>query len=422
MHIMSRSFWAGLLTVFVLAAALRVGWVAARHARQLDALNFPDEQAYLLAAQSLAAGNGLIDEFGYRATYMPGYPAFIAVFLRLGLPLLVLRVVQALLGALVAPATFLLAHRWANCILKGSGGGAALPVDDGLRTRIAWLAGVLAACDPFLIFFSGLLLTEALFTVALVVFWWLVLELIDPERASWALASIGAGVCLLAAIMLRPSSMILLMVAPLVVLCLGRFRVSSWLRAGVLVAVVMAGLFPWAARNARILGEWRWTTTRGGISLYDGVQPGATGASDLAHTKLDPAVAGLDELAWDRHWHEQAVAAIREDPGRILTLAGRKFLRTWNIIPNEENSRRGTVALISGVWVTGILLACVAGLWRVRGAVRWWLMLLAPVLAFTLVHMVYIGSVRYRIPLMPFLFVLGAAGVRYRRSTGDARS
>jgi hypothetical protein len=58
-----------------------------------------------------------------------------------------------------------------------------------------------------------------------------------------------------------------------------------------------------------------------------------------------------------------------------------------------------------------VLGAAAIGLFRARR--RWPLLiaLLLPVLTFTLVHSIYIGSVRYRIPLMPFLEVLAGAAI-----------
>src|SRR5206468_931542 len=37
--------------------------------------------------------------------------------------------------------------------------------------------------------------------------------------------------------------------------------------------------------------------------------------------------------------------------------------------------------------------------------------LLAPVLYFTLVHMIFVGSVRYRVPVMPTLYIFAGAAV-----------
>lgn len=410
-----------MIVVFAVAAVLRVGWVAVRHGHEPAALSFPDEYAYQLAGRSLAAGEGLIDEFGYRATYMPGYPAFIAIFERFGLPMSALRITQALLAALVAPATFLLARQWvALCSRKlearPSTGDRSEPAHTGENPQaridlIAFLAGLAAAFDPFLVFFSGLLLTEALFAVALVAVWWLTLCLCDRERSMPVPLCIAAGVALLACVMLRPSSTILIPLVPAVILPCRWWRPRAFVSAAIVVAVVYAGLLPWALRNARLLGEWRWTTTRGGISLYDGLQPGADGASDLAHTKQDPKAAGMSELEWDAYWRSQAVEAARQDPARVLSLAAAKLLRTWNIVPNEPGHRRGLSAVVSAIWMSIVLVTAVIGLWQARRHIGWVLVLLAPVLAFTALHMIFVGSVRYRIPLMPMLFVLSAAGI-----------
>ena len=39
------------------------------------------------------------------------------------------------------------------------------------------------------------------------------------------------------------------------------------------------------------------------------------------------------------------------------------------------------------------------------------MVLLFPVIAFTLLHTVFVGSVRYRVPIMPMVMVLSAVGV-----------
>jgi 4-amino-4-deoxy-L-arabinose transferase-like glycosyltransferase len=408
---MTRWPRAGLILVFLVAATARVGWVVARHGAHPDALAYPDEHAYQLAARSLAAGHGLIDEFGYRATYMPAYPAFLALFERAGASLTAVRLVQALLGAWVAPAAWLLAFRWAS---RALGGPRCRQGELDPAPGAAWIAlgaGLLAALDPFLLFFSGLLLTETLFTVCLVVSWWLVLLLVDEHRPGGRPASVGLGLSLLGCVMLRPSSTASAVLAVGVVVVYRRWAPASLLHAGCAAAVVFLGLLPWAHRNASLLGEWRWTTTRAGISLYDGLQPGGSGASDLAHTKRDPRVAGMGELAWDRYWRDQAWQAACNDPGRVVRLAGGKLLRTWNIVPNEVEHRRGKSALVSAAWMVALLVTACVGWYRVRRAARWWVLLLLPVALFTVIHMIFVGSVRYRIPLVPLVGVLSATGL-----------
>lgn len=401
-----------LLLLFVLAAGLRVGWVAYRFGPdgRAEQLEYPDEEAYVLSAESLASGGGLIDEFGYRATYMPGYPAFLAVFQGLPRPLLWSRLAQAFLAAWVAPATFLLAHGFARSTGCSPAAGASMSV----------LAGVGAACDPFLLFFSGLLLTEALFAAVLVTAWNCVFATLHEGRRA-RLFAVPAGVFLLAGVMLRPSAFVLVPLAAVVVWAAGRFRPPGLTRGLIVAGVAMLGLLPWGLRNQAVIGEWRWLTTRGGISLYDGLQPGAAGESDLAHTKRMAEVQGLGEVEWDRHFQHAAIAEIRREPARALRLAGRKFLRTWSLTPNVETHRQGTAAGVSLVWMVGVLATAAAGLWRFRRRAGACGVLLLPLVTFTLVHMVYVGSVRYRVPLMPMVLVLSAGGLLVSRSRCETR-
>ncbi len=414
------------LILFVLASAVRVGWVVHRYGDPAcsKALTYPDEDAYWLSARSLAAGEGLRDEFGYRATYMPAYPAFLAIFTGFDRPLWWARLVQALLAAAVAPATFLLARRWDRWTAGSELAGPVLPV----------LAGLAAAFDPFLIFFTGLLLTEAIFAAALTVAWLFVIAL--SERASgcdaqpvarvpkdWVLYAFGAGVLLLLSVLLRPAAGVLV-VATVICVAIGRGGLPIRLQAaGIIVLVVLIGLMPWAARNHRVIGQWRWLTTRGGISLYDGVRPGATGGSDLAHTKTMPQVRGLSEVQWDRYFSNRAWSTIKNDPGRVAVLAWHKLARTWSLRPNVEAYRQNPIAWISAGWMVLLLASAVAGMWARRRRFGACAALLLPVLVFTLLHMVFVGSVRYRVPAMPMLMVLSAAGLcRLGRARAAASS
>ncbi|MGQ9651328.1 MAG: hypothetical protein ACUVXJ_14560 [Phycisphaerae bacterium] len=402
--------WVWLIVLFVIAAGVRAGWVCFRYGGQVSvAHEYPDEKAYWDVARSLAAGNGLVDEFGYRATYMPGYPAFLALFAdRAGAPsptrLYCARLTQAVVGAFIAPVVYILAAGWLSLAgpeLKPAGSRAAIPV----------LAGLAVAIDPFLMFFSGLLLTETLFAVALALAWTCVLLLCRRDRRIGPAPVIGVGLMLWLCLMLRPSAVVLILPVAVAMPLARRFDRQGLVAAVAVLLLVAVGLSPWAARNRRAIGEWRWLTTRGGISLYDGFQPQATGASDLAHTKTMPQVQGLSEVEWDRFFRNQAWSAIRQDPGRAVRLAWAKFRRTWSPWPNVANYRGSVAGLAGALWTICILVLAVVGWWVHRRAVAAWMLLLLPVAAFTLLHMVYVGSVRYRLPVMPFVTILAAAGL-----------
>ena len=396
-----------MLLLFLAAAVVRLGWVIVRFARLAVSceLVYPDEGVYWHLAGSLAAGEGLVDEFGFRATYMPGYPAFLSVFVGWPRPLLWARIIQALLGAWVAPATFLLARQW----LRWSAGVGTSGRPDARLIPV--VAGLAAAVDPFLIFFSGLLLTEALFAAVLATTWLFVVAGSDPDGTRRLRDAAALGILLWLCVILRPSAAILVVLAPVAVVLGGRCDRRSLWTAAVVVGVIVVGLFPWALRNRTTIGQWRWLTTRGGISLYDGLRVDATGASDLAHTKTMPEVAGLDEVQWDAYFRSKAWSAVRQNPVRVLALAVRKLRRTWSFTPNVEAYRQGPIAWISAGWMVLVLASAAIGWWVCRQAVRSWLILLLPVLAFTALHVVFVGSVRYRVPVMPMVMVLSALGL-----------
>ena len=149
------------LVVLLVALFVRAG-IGTFHSYRLDdptALEFPDEQQYWATAQSLAAGNGLRDELEFRATRMPLYPAALSVFARFPRGVIGVRVAQWFIGSVAAVCT----------------AGIAVTL---LGRRAGWTAGLLVAADPFLAFFSSLLLTETLFIAGLTALWWSVASLL----------------------------------------------------------------------------------------------------------------------------------------------------------------------------------------------------------------------------------------------------
>ncbi len=101
----------------------------------------------------------------------------------------------------------------------------------------------------------------------------------------------------------------------------------------------------------------------------------------------------------------------RANPGRVAELAVVKFARIWNVWPNEPSLRSWPARLaIVSTYVP--LLACgLAGGWRFSR--RGWPFVLAwlPAVYLTLLHIVFVSSIRYREPAMLALVVLAAGFV-----------
>ncbi len=100
----------------------------------------------------------------------------------------------------------------------------------------------------------------------------------------------------------------------------------------------------------------------------------------------------------------------RKHPGEAIRLAGVKFLRTWNVWPNEASFSAWPVRLAVALSYVPLLILGVVGGARTlaRGCCFWlcWF----PAVYFSALQAVFVGSIRYRQPAMLALIAL-AAGV-----------
>jgi hypothetical protein len=423
--------------ILVLALALRLGWVWYGWILSGPELHYDDEKLHWQLATHLAREGDLVTDDGRRAARMPLYPALLAPCALLGeYGVLAARLVQAGLGTLTAVLAFRLALSAVGC--PG-----------------AWLAGMLVAVDPFAIFFTNLLLTETLFTLLLmatVAYAWRAATRPDEPGGFIGLAVLGA-----ASLLTRPSVVLLLPLLWLTVGLLSRYRRLAFARLALCPIVLAAALLPWGVRNRVVLGTGAWLSTNGGVTLYDAQGPQADGSSNQRFLVDNPAFAGLDEVALDRTLSRRAWECMRADPARVLRLALVKLRRIWSLTPHVAEYRTGAAAWAGALYTLVVLAGAVGAVLRVVLASRltlatgrsrpargthagstasaaeagpvgsgaWLVLLWLPVLYFTLLHCVFIGSVRYRVPLLPLLALAAAAiFVRSRDSalTGDRGS
>jgi len=200
-----------------------------------------------------------------------------------------------------------------------------------------------------------------------------------------------------------------------------------------MLLLTLAVLLPWGIRNRRVLGSWIWTATNGGITLYDGFNPDATGASDQSFVQSMPQLRGMNEEARSSYLSGLAKEFIRQQPLRAAQLAVVKAARTWSPVPLSQEYggwKYRTVGLLYSLPLDVLVLV---GLFRrapgggplSRSAKAF---LLIPAIYFTAVHMLSVGSLRYRIPAEAPMAVLAASaaflpGVAgWKRATHEGRS
>jgi hypothetical protein len=101
----------------------------------------------------------------------------------------------------------------------------------------------------------------------------------------------------------------------------------------------------------------------------------------------------------------------------VARLAAVKLLRTWNVWPNEAGLSSWPVRLAVLLSYVPVLVLGVAG---AAGTIRrgWpYVLCWLPAVYFTVLHVIFVGSIRYRQPAMLGLIVLAAGAVRSGRKT-----
>lgn len=372
---------------------------------------FPDTTIYWDLAGKLRRGEpfeqlyyGNLPHFALRT---PGYPLFLAACqIAFGPRLLPVRLVQAVLGAWCVRLVARLVRR-------------SLPEDPpGTVWTAALIAAVFTAFDPFVVVNSAFVLSEALFLPLMLVTQWGLAVLWaregDPPskmRVGWALLT---GASTGAAVLVRPSWSLYL---PLMLVVWFAFSPrgtrKSVLRASALVlvgaAVVMA---PWWVRNARIYGTFVPTALWLGASLYDGLNPDARGASDMRFLGA-PEFWPLDEETLDAVLRSRALAFARAQPGRVVRLALIKAARFWSPWPNAEAFGSTWLAVLCACVVLPVYFLMVVGVWDRRRDPRALVLLGLPLVYTFALHLIFVSSMRYRVPVA--VPALGFAAVEMRR-------
>ena len=394
-----------LLLLLLLAFCVRLGWGFTRASDAAAIEQLPDQREYLELSDNLLHGRGFhfydprfeSDVFAYRT---PGYPLFLAAC---GSSPRISRMAQALIDTSTVLAVYLLSRRW-------------------LTAGQSLFAAMLVAVNPFLIYFSGLILSETLFTAMLT--WGMLLlagTMWDGERGLKPHGLLG-GLVLALAVLVRPSGMglpILLGISAAILNRDDRGAYSRWWRlppATSMLLLTLLVLAPWAYRNYHILGRWIWTTTNGGITAYDGFNDDATGASDQRGVAHLPGVSQATELQRDEFFAAEASHWVKTHPGRVIKLGIAKILRTWSPVPLSAEYGRPLYRWAGGLYAVPLDLLVVLGLCFgaiPRGAKGY---LLIPAIYITAIHAMSVGSLRYRLPAEPMLAVLAAGSLRYAAS------
>lgn len=207
-----------------------------------------------------------------------------------------------------------------------------------------------------------------------------------------------------------------------------------------LFAGILAGTSPCWIHNYFIARDRVFLSAHGGINLWLGNNPEATGyprfpglhagQGEMLHDSIDQAEAAagraLTRSEVSRYWSSKARDYILTNPGAWLQLLVRKIGNFWNAFEYDD---LGVIANLRehSVIFPGLHFALVAALGLSGAIFSWWVFPASRWIAAAIaLHLVAILPVfvteRYRLAVVPGLLVLGALGLErlwHRCSSGN---
>jgi len=402
--------------LLLLAALLRVIAAVAidqhcRHAgRQF--LVEGDANGYWALGEAIAAGaDYAIHTPPRRILRTPGFPLLLAASIRVfGHSILMASLLLAMVGTVVCLQVYLLTRRLA-----------------GPLPALAALA--LAAISPLQIASSVQILSEGWFTC------WVLASLLTLEpllraeppqrKLHLLLQALTAGLATGAGILVRPGWILWPALAtPLLLLFHRGPKGQRILLAGLLCLGSWLVLLPWAIRNHRVSGLWIHTSLWSGPSLYDGLNPQATGASDMRFLDEESLYTRFSEAEVNELYKRRALHFVLQNPQRSTELAITKSARFLSPVLNAQGLSNVALNACLLSWYLILVILTVRGLFSGCLPAVATLLLFLPFLQFLLVHMVFVGSVRYRLPVEMPLTAVAACGMvgMWQRRSGRWRS
>jgi 4-amino-4-deoxy-L-arabinose transferase-like glycosyltransferase len=387
-------------SILLLALAVRIAYAAAFSGPYTP---WGDERIYEELARNLLAGKGISTDAGScfidpgnHPTSLWGflYPAFLAgAFGLFDFSYRAVFLLQAILNTTICAIVYLLTAKLF-----------------GRRAGIA--AALLSAGNLYYIYFVRSLYTENLFVPLFAL----------GVTVAFAAGESGsrkqfllAGFCLGLAALTRSVAFYFLpfLLAALYLKNPGPRKETA---RGVLLAAAafLFTLAPWTVRNAIAHGRFVPLDTKAGFNLYIANHPAHNGPwleEQFDAVVERPSLPGMSEPDRDRYLVKTALRFIADDPWRFVRLSTKKLYYLWSPFPGRlTREAYGTVKVL---YLLPFELLAAAGIVLTRRRWRRLLPLYAPLLYFSLVHLVILGGPRFRLPLDPFLTVFAAVPIAF---------
>jgi 4-amino-4-deoxy-L-arabinose transferase-like glycosyltransferase len=344
-------------------------------------LNFPDARAYQKIGHEIFSGELITNNI-----YMPLYPIF--TYITGG------GITQKVADIFLSVGMIIVIY--------------ALSIQLFNNKLSALIAVFISSLYPHFLFYAVSGLTETLFTFLLL----LAFLLFYKEKYFLGV------VTLILSILVRPSldllNPILVFLFSFCVFRKGYYQSIQQVFIYIIIYIVL--MSPWWIHQHQKYGEFVRLSLGDGVVLYSGNNPlnitgggvgvGNSGIRDMDTTQFNHI---NDPIERNDAMKEEALKYIYNNPSHFIDLAGKKFLRFWRLWPHTEHYQQWyTVA--ASLLSYGLILFLSIGFIVKYAKVYFWRLI--PIFALfsylTVIHMITIGSIRYRFPLEPFLIIFAS--------------
>lgn len=370
-------------SVFALALAVRLAALAVFQAKGLgDAYG---RDLYFNLALSWLGHLPLPD---FDATHPPLFTLIVGGILKvLGttsqMPIL-------LFNTIVGAATVLFMRRAAGFLMD----------DAAARLAAVWLA-----IDPAVIFFTPQLQTETLYTAMIVVFFWGLFDLWD-KPLSWRTAVLG----LWGGLSVACRSVFGAFPA---FLFFALWRAKGFSRAFMFCLLLAPGWFLpsglWTARNYFKYGALVPLSGQMGWTLYEGFTlDRETVRNNPIQMGEEKKRLGLGGRETGPYFYAKWKAYVKENPLKSVGIVAGKAVLYWR--PWLYDPYTGWQRAVMGAYFTVLFAFALLGVRAARMSAAPWGAVAAVLLYHTAVHAVFLTTLRYRVPLEPFIILAAALG------------
>jgi 4-amino-4-deoxy-L-arabinose transferase-like glycosyltransferase len=389
------------LWLTLLGLAARLAFLALEPSARLVG----DERAWTQWAEWIAYPRTGFSPLRFRLIYRPPlYVYFVALISSALGSLTAVKIAQALVSSLLVPAV-------------GRVGARVF------GARAGFAAAVLAAFYPEIIWYSAHFWSEMVFLVLLA---WALERLVAADTARGSYAALLAGLLLGLATLTRETTLYFAPVAA-IWLALSTHRERARRRAFLFLAAVALTILPWTVRNWILFRAFVPVSTASGLNLYQG---NVRLSWREVHAEYNSIPGRINRFRVMRRRGIQAI--IDRQPTWIVEKLNEQMPKFWELDSFPlAHMRRGaygpasTRAYLLVAFVVLIPYLVILALFTVGIATsslgRAGSLLLLFLVYYNTVHVISHGMSRYRLPVMPILFLLAAHGWIAAREGGLKR-